>query len=596
MRSNPLHPAPVLHRARSLVEICRSHAQTCGARPAYTWLENGELETASWSFEDVDRRARAMAGMLQAHGLAGQRVLLVFLPRLDFLTAFLGCLYAGSVAVPALPPRPNESLDKLAAIRGDSRAGALVGDGFVLGYLRERCEGDERFGGLQWISAEAVPEQAAHTWKDPNAVEDTVAFLQYTSGSTGTPKGVVVTHGSLLANELMILHSFGHTEASVFLSWLPLFHDMGLIGMALQPLCLANPCILMSPEAFAQKPVRWLQAITRYRATTSGGPNFAYELSVRRVPPERREGLDLGSWDVAFNGAEPVRAETLDRFAEAYAPAGFRREALYPCYGLAEATLFVSGGWKATPPRILEVDAEALQAHRVEPVAGEARRLVSVGRGWLEQDVRIVDPETHRELPPCEVGEIWVAGSNVAGGYEGRPRETEQLFAARLAGDGAGPFLRTGDLGFVNDGELYVTGRISDMIILRGRNHYPHDIEATAGRSHPDLRVGCTAAFGTDRGGEECLVVVQEVRATALDGSERLPADASLAITRAVRQAVNREHGVHAEVVALVAPGAVPKTSSGKVQRRRCRALLLEDGLRRADGPAPEPTLREAAG
>jgi acyl-CoA synthetase (AMP-forming)/AMP-acid ligase II/acyl carrier protein len=356
----------------------------------------------------------------------------------------------------------------------------------------------------------------------------------------------------------------------VVVGWLPLYHDMGLIGNVLQPLYVGARAVLLSPLTFLQRPALWLAAVARYRATTSGGPNFAYDLCARKVGEEEKAGLDLSSWSVAFNGAEPVRAETVERFAAAFAPCGFRRAAFFPCYGLAEATLFVTGGAPGAGPVIRPVDAAALERHQVAdaPPGAPGRALVGCGRAAAGQAVRIVDPESGAPCAPGRVGEVWVAGPSVAAGYWGRPEETARTFGARLAGEG--PFLRTGDLGFLADGELFVTGRRKDLIILRGRNHYPQDLERTAEASHPALRPGCGAAFGVDRDGEERLVILQEVERSAAD-----PAG----IADAVRRAVAGEHEVAVEEVVLVRSGTVLKTSSGKVRRAACRAAYLAGEL-----------------
>ncbi|MEM7585289.1 MAG: amino acid adenylation domain-containing protein, partial [Acidobacteriota bacterium] len=422
-------------------------------------------------------------------------------------------------------------------------------------------------------------------WVRPDITVDTIAFLQYSSGSTGAPKGVMVSHGNLVHNEELIQRSFGMTRESVVVGWLPLYHDMGLIGNLLQPLTLGTRCILMSPVSFLQQPVRWLEAITRYRATTSGGPNFAYDLCVRKVTDEQRANLDLSTWTTAFVGAEPVRPDTLDRFARTFAACGFERRSFYPCYGLAEATLMVSGGDPAEPPVFETLDADQLEQHRVSPLESAspadaaARELVSCGRNdhgqrVSGQELRIVDPETARPCPPDRIGEIWVAGPSVAAGYWQREEATARDFHARLAGEDqpSRRFLRTGDLGFMRDGELFVTGRLKDLIILRGRNHYPQDLELTAEQSHPDLRQGCCAAFAAEVDGEERVIVVQELT--------RRPTAEPEAIADAIRQAIAEEHSVQAWQVVLIRTATIPKTSSGKIQRRACRTAWQRDQLK----------------
>jgi 8-amino-7-oxononanoate synthase len=408
----------------------------------------------------------------------------------------------------------------------------------------------------------------------PDVHGDTLAFLQYTSGSTGTPKGVMLTHANLLHNSASIAYAFEHTRSGNGVFWLPSYHDMGLIGGILQPLYIGQPNVLMSPMAFLQKPFRWLKAITRYRATIGGGPNFAYDLCVRKITPEQRSQLDLSSWNLAFNGAEPVRAETLDAFCRAFEPVGFRRTAFYPCYGMAEATLIVTGGFKAALPVVRTFDAEALENnHVVDALADEegARELVGSGGKLLDQRIVIAHPEHMTTMPPDEVGEIWVFGPSVAQGYWNRPEETERTFRAYLKDTGEGPFLRTGDLGFMQDGELFITGRLKDLIIIRGLNHYPQDIEVTAEKSHPRLRPANSAAFAAEIDGAERLVLVQEI--------ERGQQDELDDVVESIRRAVAAEHELNVDAIALVKAGSIPKTSSGKIQRHACREAFIDGSL-----------------
>ena len=539
-------------RPATLTSLLGFRAAEQPEREAYVFLSDagehaGEKTAARLTWGELDRRARAIAIALRESLQPGDRALLLYPPGLEFVAAFFGCLQAGVVAVPAYPPRLHDrSQTRLRAIARDAEPRAALTTSAILAALAESPLPE--LAAVRWIATEGLAGSGTEL---PEPDPESVAFLQYTSGSTATPKGVMVTHANLVHNERMIGEAFDQDESSVVVGWLPLYHDMGLIGNVLQPLHAGARCVLMSPVAFLQRPRRWLEAVSRYRGTTSGGPNFAYELCVRRIPPEQREGLDLSSWRAAFNGAEPVRAETMERFAEAFAPCGFRAEAFYPCYGLAEATLFVTGEDAGRPPRV------------------EDRR-VSCGRAWGGQRIAVVDPEAGIELPPGLEGEIWVEGPSVARGYWRNPEATERDFHARLAG-GEGPFLRTGDLGLLRGGELYVTGRIKDLIILRGRNHYPQDIELTAERSHPDLRPGGGAAFSVDVMGEERLVVVQEVERRRRSGLEEL--------SEAVRRAVAEEHEVQVHEVVLVRAGTVPKTSSGKVQRRLCREHYLNGEL-----------------
>jgi acyl-CoA synthetase (AMP-forming)/AMP-acid ligase II/acyl carrier protein len=428
---------------------------------------------------------------------------------------------------------------------------------------------------MRWIPIEGEGNNAEGEWQEPAVTGDTLAFLQYTSGSTSVPKGVMLTHRNLLHNSAQLRQSFEYTSESHCVSWLPVYHDMGLIGGVLQPLSGGFPCTLMSPFSFLQRPARWLEAISRYRATISGGPDFAYAFCARRADSEQLALLDLSSWRTAFNGSEPIRAETLDRFAEVFAPCGFRKHAFLACYGLAENTLIVSSSRYSDPPLTKRFQTRELGNRRAIESAsedGDVRELVGCGQSLLDTTVIIVNPETLTRCLPEEIGEVWVSGGSVAQGYWNRDAETAQTFQAFTSDTLEGPFLRTGDLGFLQDGELFVTGRLKDLIIIRGLNHYPQDIELTVERSHPSLRPGCGAAFCVEAKNEERLVVVHEV--------DRHPADIGEIIGR-VRRAVVEEHELQLFAAVLIKPGSLPKTSSGKVQRHVCRAAFLNGTLER---------------
>jgi acyl-CoA synthetase (AMP-forming)/AMP-acid ligase II len=402
-----------------------------------------------------------------------------------------------------------------------------------------------------------------------------LALLQYTSGSTGAPKGVMVSHSNLLANLAGMHDRFGYHAETRAVTWLPPYHDMGLIGGILQPLYSGAPMTLLSPISFLQRPLRWLRAMSRFQATATGAPNFAYDLCVQKIKFEQRESLDLRRWEAAVNGAEPIRPDTLERFVEAFGPCGFRREAFLACYGLAEATLMVTGVSKSQSPVFARVDRTALERHKVRPASPgdvKARLLVGCGHSLPDQSVLIVNPSSLTRRGRAEIGEIWVAGPSVAQGYWGRPKETAETFQAHLADTGEGPYLRTGDLGFIEDGELFVTGRLKEVIIIRGRNHYPHDIERTVEGSHGALRPGGGAALGVELSGEERLVIVQELeyRSGSVERRE---------VIGAIRQAVAENHDLEVYDVVLVEPGSIPKTSSAKVQRLACRAAYLSGTL-----------------
>lgn len=587
----------------TLVNLLRQRARQQPDRTAYIFLENGETETGSLTYGELDRQARAIATTLQSLVTPGERALLLYPSGLEFITAFFGCLYAGVVAVPAYPPRQNQRLSRLQAIVTDARAKVTLTTSGLLDNIREQFARERELADLLCLATDRVDGEGESLWREPILSGSSLAFLQYTSGSTGTPKGVMVSHENLLHNERMVELAFGHTEKTIFVGWLPLFHDMGLIGNVLQPLYLGIPCVFMPPVAFLQKPIRWLQAISRYRATTSGGPNFAYDLCVEKITPEQREELDLGSWEVAFNGAETVRAETLERFATAFASCGFRREAFYPCYGMAEATLLVSGGVATEPPAIKNFHGPALEQNRIavsETAGRDDRAIVGCGQTCLGQKIVIANPETLTRCAPDEVGEIWVSGSSVAGGYWNRSAQTEQTFRAYLTDTSEGPFLRTGDLGFLHDGELFITGRLKDLMIIRGRNHYPQDIELTAWNSHPSLAANAGAAFSIEVAGQEELVIIQEV-----ERSSRRKLNVG-EVTGAIRRAVAENHELETRAVVLLKPMSLPKTSSGKVQRGACKAAFLAGSLEtvgewRGDrapealGPRPARTAKRSA-
>ncbi|HEY0782150.1 MAG TPA: fatty acyl-AMP ligase, partial [Thermoanaerobaculia bacterium] len=559
----------------TLVGVLRARALETPERRAYTFLEHGEEAGARHqTYAELDRRARSLARWMREAQVGP--VLILCPPGLDFAAAFFGCLYAGAPAVPAYPPGSKRGLPRLQAVARDARPVSVLTTSSVLARTEGWLDRATDLPAMRWLAVDDRDPEPADDQQLPEPRGDDLAFLQYTSGSTGTPKGVMVSHANLLHNQVLIRDACGHSERSVFVSWLPLFHDLGLIGNFLQAAFVGAPCVLMAPAAFLQRPRRWLEAVSRHGATTSGGPDFAFDLCARRIAPEERQGLDLRRWEVAFNGAEPVRAGTLRRFTEAFAPCGFRARALLPCYGLAEATLMVASGRPEEPPVVRGFLADELERGVALPAPVDApaetadRELVGCGAALGGQTVAIVDAATGTRWPPGQIGEVWIAGPSVARGYWQRPEETAEAFAAKTA-DGEGPFLRTGDLGFFHDGELFVAGRLKDLIILRGRNLYPQDVEAAAERSCPGLAHGAAAAFAVDTGAEERLTVVVEL--------PRRPAFDPETIAERVRAAVADELEAHVHEVVLIPPGMLPRTSSGKVQRRLCRTLLLEGAL-----------------
>ena len=561
----------------SLVELVRWRATQQPERRGYTFLIDGEAEGDHLTFVDLDRKAKAVAALLQRYVGKGKRVLLIYPSGLEFITAFFGCLYAGVIAVPTYPPRTRTKRNpsQLQAIANDVQPSLALTTSSLLPTVEELFAQAPELQLVPLITTDNIADNLVELWQNPVVDKNTLAFFQYTSGSTGMPKGVMLTHGNLMHNSALIARSFENRPNPQGIIWLPLFHDMGLIGGILQAPYCGGHSTIMSPAAFLQRPICWLRAISSRRATVSGGPNFAYDLCVHKTTAEQRATLDLSSWEVAFNGAEPIRQETLERFVATFGPCGFRRESFYPCYGLAEATLMVTGSQKGTLPVVRTFQKTALEHNRVVEASlknEDTRTFVGCGQVLPGNSVVIADPESFMQCPPGSVGEIWIFSPSVAQGYWQRPEETERTFRAYLADTGEGPFLRTGDLGFFQDGELFVTGRLKDLIIIRGRNHYPQDIELTVEQSHPALKPGAGIAFSIDVAGEERLVVVQEV--------ERQYRNVDIAeVAGDILQAAAEQHEVQVYAVVLVKTGSIPKTTSGKVQRRLCREKFLNNSL-----------------
>lgn len=569
----------------SVAGIFRDCAEAQPDARAYVFLENGETEAAAQTYGEIDQKSRAIAATLQQSVAAGTRALLVYPPGLDFIAAFVGCLYAGVIAVPAYPPQParlERTLPRLRAIAQDAGIAVVLCTGAIAAMWPALRKDAPELAQVRMLATDGVDLSLADAWREPPIGPDTLAFLQYTSGSTATPKGVMVRHCNLLHNLAYLNECEGNDAASCGVSWLPVYHDMGLIEGVLLPAFGRYPAYLMAPTAFLQGPVRWLNAISRYRATNSGGPNFAFDLCARKVTAEQRRQLDLSCWRVAYDGAEPIRQGTLANFARTFAGCGFRAESIRPTYGLAEATLLVTTSPRHTRPTTRTVDAAALANDRVVEIAQPgpaAVTLVACGSPLNETSVTIVHPHERVRKPQGEVGEIWIGGPGVAGGYWRRPEETERVFGARLADSGEGPFLRTGDMGFIWRGELFITGRIKDTIIIRGRKLYPQDIEFTVESAHPAIRRGCSAAFSVTEGDAERLVVALEVdgKAAAPPADARPPDPRE--VIDGVREAVAERHEVQVYGVLLLAPGNLPKTSSGKCQRFACRAGFQDGTL-----------------
>jgi acyl-CoA synthetase (AMP-forming)/AMP-acid ligase II len=571
-----------MQKYTSLVQLLQEKAIANPQKIAYRFLQNGTTEAGCLTYQELNLQARAIASKLQSLVSPSSRALLVYSydAGLEFVAAFMGCLYADVIAVTTTPPHHGKDLAKLAQRITSSEAEIILTTEDLIQNVKGKLGANlglvKEFKQIKWLTTNNLALALAEDWKQPIIKPDTLAFLQYTSGSTGNPKGVMVTHENILYNQEVIRQGFAHTDSTIVVGWLPLFHDMGLIGNVLQPLYLGTESILMSPVSLAQQPFEWLKAITYYQATTSGGPNFAYDLLCLKATAEKLAELDLSSWSIAFSGAETVRAETIERFSHIFANCGFKKSAFYPCYGMAETTLFITGGLKTEEPVIKYVDGASLAENKVIEVISNAsgsKAIVSCGKTWLDTEVMIVNPDSLTQCNTDTVGEIWVRGSGVSQGYWQQLEETKNTFQASLANTKEEKFLRTGDLGFFADGELYLTGRLKEVMIFWGRYCYPQHIEQTVQKSHPALRVNAGAAFAIDRGDAEKLVIVQEVERSylrSLNVSE---------IITAICQAVGEEHEVEVDAISLIKTGSIPKTSSGKIQRRGCAKQFLENSL-----------------
>ncbi|MCU0467359.1 MAG: AMP-binding protein [Arcicella sp.] len=559
----------------TFVEVLQHHALLNPDKRAYTFLTDGTDEETHITYKELDFKAKLVGANLQKMGLAGERILLLYPYGLDYIVCFLGCLYAGSIAVPAYPIRKNQSLNRIEKIVSDSGAKLAMVHNKVVD--KAQFETSNILRGIDLCSFSDFDDLSlVEQWVSPKANLDDVAFLQYTSGSTGIPKGVMITHLNILHNQEQIQQGFESDSDMVGVIWLPPYHDMGLIGGILQPIFTGAYCVFMTPEAFIQKPIRWFKAISKYRATTSAAPNFAYDLCVKNISIDQMEGIDLSSWKLASNGAETVRMETMQSFAEKFGSFGFKIENFYPCYGMAETTLLAAGGKAQTLPIVKYLNKDKVKVNQVSFVTQKeelSRGYVSCGDPFCQQEIVISNPHTHEKLSENCIGEIWVSGKSIAKGYWNMPELTESAFGATLSGFPDKKYFKTGDLGFLNEGHLYITGRMKDMMIIRGVNHYPQDIELTVEESHHTLRAGCGAVFSIEVEGDEKLIVLQEVERVYTNNINVEE------VYQAIRQAVSLEHGIVPHAIVLLRVMSIPKTSSGKIQHSACKEAFLNKEL-----------------
>ena len=556
------------------ISILDHWASRRGDQTAYLFTD-AESVDQRLSYRELWDEVRGLAGYMQGRcGIRpGDRVLLLYPPGLEFVVGFFACHAAGAIAVPAFPPRRNRKASRIRSIVVDADVRWALSTRSVV----EQLTGDERhedLTGVQLLGTDHPSVRDRSHWRAPHLRPESLGVLQYTSGSTGSPKGVMLTHANLVSNSEIIWKAFEPCQQTVGMSWLPTYHDMGLVGGILMPMFMGRPNVLMSPMTFLQRPARWLQAISQYRVTCSGGPNFAYQLCVDKIDDEELEGVDLSTFEIAFNGAEPIRGSTLEAFTRRFEPYGFRHTAHLPCYGMAETTLLVTGGPRDPRPILTHFDGPGLDQKVVRPVTANqdtARPLVGCGRVIEGERVEIVDPDTREKLAADVIGEIWVQSPSVGRGYWQRRDESRRTFDA-MTDDGDGPFLRTGDLGFLFDGQLYISGRIKDMIVVRGVNRYPQDIEATVEHACDAVQAGAVAAFAMNHDDREQLVIVAEaIRRRDLDWDREL---------QGIRRAVTEEHDLPPDAVFIVRNSSVPKTSSGKIQRHACLHAVRDEDLK----------------
>ncbi len=560
---------PQAYPSAEMVSLLLKNAEISGDKALYIFLDDGYTETLRISYKSVVNKAKAVAVELQKNGNKGDHVLLLFPAGVEFIISFYGCFMAGMVAIPAYPPRRKKVDPRFLSILHDANPSIILATADIHQDLRKANLEGASLEKTHKLSYEEIDMNQSKEWINPEVSDKDIVLLQYTSGSTGNPKGILVSHGNMIHNLECIKQSFGFDENMIVVNWLPNFHDMGLIGCLIEPAFVGGSVVVMPPIRFIQKPVNWLKNITRYKGTCAGAPNFAYDYCADKISTEEMADLDLSSLTLLFNGSEPVRKESIDHFYKTFADYGSTTKQFFPCYGMAEAVLIISGGDYKTEPIYYNVDVRSLEEGKVVSASdgNESRQITACGFPWMGMSVAIIDPETKVPSPKGHIGEIWAKGPSVTQGYWNKPEDTKETFQACIVGTDDGPWMRTGDLGFIHEGQLYVSGRLKDLIIIRGANFFPNDIEHSVENAHEALRKNASAAFSMDIKDQEKLIIIQEIeRAYMRDFDED-------EIFESIRKAVFADHGIQPDIILLTKMGSIQKTSSGKTQRFAMRAI-----------------------
>jgi len=570
------HSYTELPQFKDLVKMLQFRSSSQNSETACILLEDGFTEKEVRTFGEIDLRAKSVGASLQKLGKKGDPVLLLFPTGIDFIIGLFGCFYAGMIAIPAYPPRKNKVNERFHSILNNSEAQIILTNDLLFKNINTYLESKSLDSQINVLNYNEIEPECSKDWIDPEIDSDDLAILQYTSGSTGEPNGVMVSHANILYNCEFIYQSYDLSQKSTLVNWLPNFHDMGLIGCVIEPIYGGFKNVMIPPNVFLQNPQTWLNAISKYKGTTAGGPNFCFDFCLERIPEEKRKGIDLSSLTVFWTGAETIRKTSIEEFTNDFRDSQFRKHQFFPCYGLAEATLIVTGGKLDKEPVYLKLNRKAIEVNSIEPATqahSETENYVGCGFPWINTTVYIVDPKTHQKCNKNEIGEIWVSGPAVAQGYWNNPQLTNQVFNAHIKNSNEGPFLRTGDLGFVREDQLFVTGRLKELIIVNGKNYYPQDIENIMHHSHDALRINAGAAFSVEWENKERLVVINEINRTFI---QDLNADE---VINSIRKAIFEEYDILPYSIILIKTGSLMKTTSGKIKRRASKEAFLDDKL-----------------